>query len=255
MVDPVEADKALGVIKEIFGESLRALYLHGSAVSSGLRPYSDVDLLAVIERPISPEERRSLCDALMKVSGKYPFDPAGRRPLEVLVFLSEDLQMPMVYPVRCEFVYGEWLRQQYEAGESAEPVHDSDLTLVLAQALQHGKPLFGPRAIDCLPAVAGSDIRRAIVESLPALLATLQGDERNVLLTLARMWLTLVTGEFASKDVAANWAASRLPDGPAGILLEARAAYLNGHEVDWRDSQQVIEMAVMVLSERILAGA
>ena len=42
-------------------------------------------------------------------------------------------------------------------------------------------------------------------------MADLEGDVRNVLLTLARVWFTLETGTIASKDVAADWAITRLP--------------------------------------------
>ncbi|GEM_PF-6550602 len=38
-----------------------------------------------------------------------------------------------------------------------------------------------------------------------------QGDERNVVLALARIWFSAATGTIAPKDVAANWALERLP--------------------------------------------
>ncbi len=37
------------------------------------------------------------------------------------------------------------------------------------------------------------------------------GDERNVVLTLSRIWYSAVTGKIAPKDVAADWAMERLP--------------------------------------------
>ncbi|WP_285540624.1 aminoglycoside adenylyltransferase domain-containing protein [Brucella sp. NBRC 12950] len=68
-------------------------------------------------------------------------------------------------------------------------------------------------------------ICRAIGERLPELIASVDEDERNVLLTLARLWRTLVMGDFASKDDAADWFVSKLSKCSAVILYLARNAY------------------------------
>ncbi|EAO8221481.1 DUF4111 domain-containing protein [Salmonella enterica] len=253
MIVPAEANKALSIVQKRLAKSLVAVYLHGSAVAGELRPRSDVDLLVVIDQPMTPEVRRCLASELMEVSGRYPFDPDGRRPLEVIVFLRPDIAEPP-YPARCEFIYGEWLRHEYEAGESSEPVCDPELTLVLAQSRQEAKPLVGPDANELLPFISESDIRRAIGDVLPTLTGTLQGDERNVLLTLARMWRTVLTGEFVSKDVAADWAATRLPIEQADVLVDAREAYLSGCESDWRNRQQELQHTVKSLHDHVLAN-
>ncbi|HFI0339065.1 TPA: DUF4111 domain-containing protein, partial [Streptococcus suis] len=77
-------------------------------------------------------------------------------------------------------------------------------------------------------------IRKAIKESLPGLIASINGDERNVILTLARMWLTASTGEIRSKDLAAEWAIPQLPYEHAILLDKARKAYLGGYIDKWK---------------------
>ncbi len=52
------------------------------------------------------------------------------------------------------------------------------------------------------------------------------GDERNVVLTLSRIWYSAITGKIAPKDVAADWAIKRLPAQYQPVLLEAKQAYL-----------------------------
>ncbi len=250
---PSEAYNALQCVQKRLAQSLAAVYLHGSAVAGGLRPHSDVDLLVVIDQPMTSAQRACLAADLMTISGRYPSDPDGRRPLELMVFARADLTAAR-YPARCEFIYGEWLRHDYEAGHIPEPVCDPDLTLVLAQSRQQALPLIGPNASRLLPAIGRSDIHRAIDDALPALIAALPGDERNVLLTLARMWRTLVTGEFVAKDVAAAWAAARLPAEQASVLAEARAAYLSVREENWRDRQPALELTVGSLHECVLAA-
>lgn len=253
MIVPREANKALSIIQKRLAKSLVAVYLHGSAAADELRARSDVDLLVIIDRPMTSEARSSLTAELMEISGRYPLDPDGRHPLEVIVFLCSDLAEPL-YPARSEFIYGEWLRHEYEAGASPKPVYDPELTLVLAQSRQEAKPLVGPKASELLPIIPKSDIRRAIKDVLPALIGTLSTDERNVLLTLARMWRTSVTGEFVSKAVAADWAATRLPAEQAGVLADARKAYLSGRENDWRHRQQELRHTVQSLHDHVLAN-
>jgi streptomycin 3"-adenylyltransferase len=71
---------------------------------------------------------------------------------------------------------------------------------------------------------------------VPDLLADLEPDTRNVLLTLARVWLTLETGRIAPKDEAADWALARLPPGRGAALRQARAAYVGAATDAWGDA-------------------
>lgn len=86
--------------------------------------------------------------------------------------------------------------------------------------------LHGPKAHRLLDPVPGEHIERAIGESLPQLIEGLEGDERNVLLTLARMWMTAATGDIVPKDTAATWAIGQLPESLGATLDLARQAYL-----------------------------
>ena len=245
-----EVDNAVRAIRHRLTDSLLAVYLHGSAVSGGLRPHSDIDLLAVISRAMDAGARKELATDLLKVSGRYPSDPHGRRPLELIVFTQNDL-CPFPYPARCDFMYGEWLRSAYEAGDIPGPVSDSELTLVLAQAREVAKPLTGPDANELLPVVPHPDIRRAIADAARAFLEAESGDERNVLLTLARMWWTLDKGGFVAKDLAAEWAAERLPEEYASVLLEARGAYLGLIPDDLRRRPQQVAQTIQELYRRV----
>lgn len=242
----------LPMVHHCFGSALSGVYLHGSAVAGGLRPASDVDLLLVVNQPTTHAVRASLVSKLMEVSGRHPAKSDGPRPLELIAFLRTDLAAS-VYPARADFVYGEWLRAEFEAGAVPEPVSDPEFTLLLAQARREARPLHGPDATELLPVIPDADIRRAIGDALPALLETLDGDERNVLLTLARMWRTLSTGAFVPKDVAAEWAAPRLPGEAAALLARAKAAYLGMEDDDWRGRRHEVRRAAHDLSARVKA--
>lgn len=224
MLVPREADQALRAAERLL-PGIVAAYLHGSAVAGGLRPQSDVDLLLVLDRPLTDQQRLALAAGMMVISGR-PGSGAAR-PLELIAFLRGDLEA-LAYPARSEFAYGEWLRDSCEAGAVPRPSTDPEFTLLLAQARIDATALKGPPPAELLPRVGVEDIRRASRDLLPLLMQRLKGDERNVLLTLARMWRTSVTKEFVPKDVAALWAMPRLSPHAAAVLEQARRAYLDG---------------------------
>lgn len=247
---PEEAAKALTVLQECLGPSLQAVYLHGSAVNGGLRPNSDIDLLAVSDQPLAPETGALLVDRLMQISGRHPARPGMPRCLEVMIFLRQDLAEPG-YPARCAFIYGEWLRDEFEAGTVPQPHTDPEYTLVLAQAAQEAISLVGPVREHLLPPMPHEDVRRAIADALPALVGNLSGDERNVLLTLARMWYTLETGKFAPKDAAAEWALPRVSPETASVLALAQTAYRGAALDDWRNRPTLAPQAADELAQHV----
>lgn len=249
---PDEALAALDVLQRCFGDALLAVYLHGSAVAGGLRPSSDIDVMAVVAGPTTPELRQGLVGDVMRVSGRYPRQSGQPRPLELVVFQRGDLQ-PVPYPARCEFLYGEWLHAECDAGMVPAPANNPDFTLLLAQARWQAQLLFGPPAANLLPVIADADIRRAIGHALPTLRDNLQGDERNVLLTLARMWCTLATREFVPKDFAADWAIPRLPAESRAPLGLSRDAYIGTTVDDWSGREPEAQRLADELSRQITA--
>ena len=247
---PPEATNALHLLRRHLGSSLIAVYLHGSAVAAGLRKASDVDLLVIVSEALSATVRARLSADLMEVSGRYPFDVLGRRPLEVIIFRSADLEQ-MPYPVRAEFVYGEWLREALEQGAVPQAEATPELTLLLAQARGSAIPLVGPSIVEMAPDTPSHVIREAIEDLLPELVESVEGDERNVLLTLSRMWVTLRTGQFVSKDAAADWARPQLSDQAAATLALARDAYLGDRNDDLHRRRVEVSETIKEIRERI----
>jgi aminoglycoside 9-adenylyltransferase len=125
-----------------------------------------------------------------------------------------------------ELVYGEWLREKFQRKPIPRPEPDPDLAIILTKVRENSVPMFGPSARELLDPVPVEDLRLAIAESLPNPIGELKGDERNVLLTLARMWMTVSTDEIAPKDVAADWVLERLPQEHFALLDLARRADL-----------------------------
>ncbi|MGW6460803.1 aminoglycoside adenylyltransferase family protein [Streptomyces sp. NPDC055078] len=228
-----QTESVVRLVRGTFGPDVVGAYAHGSAVLGGLRPYSDIDVLVVSRRRTTAPERRALVDALLEISG----GGAARgepRPVELTVVVRSEIR-PWRYPPVCEFQYGEWLRDDYERGWTPSPEPSPDLAPLITMVLLGNTALLGPPPAQVLDPVPHDDLRRAIAAGVPELLADLEEDTRNVVLTLARVWATLATGTILSKDAAAAWALDRLPAAHRPVLARARAVYLGNEAERWDD--------------------
>src|SRR3954454_3062822 len=227
--DEEQLERVVGIVQDALGEALVAAYLFGSGMSGGLRPNSDLDVLAVVGRTTTHEERRRLGHALLPLSGRD-----SRRHVEATTVVASEPR-PWRHRARMDFQYGDWLRAELVRGELGPPSTVApDLTTLLAMVQRGGRTLLGPPPGAVFDPVPADDLRSA-VSDVGGLLQDLDGDTTNVLLTLARAWRTLETGEIRSKDAAAEWALARLPAQHRGVLEHARAVYLGEAQERWHD--------------------
>jgi predicted nucleotidyltransferase len=224
-------------------------YLFGSSAVGGLRPQSDIDVLVVIGRSLSRLERRRLVDLLLKLSGRGATASPGR-PLELTALVLDDV-VPWTYPPICDFLFGEWMRDDVLNGRAPERHVNTDIAVLITTTRQHAICLLGPRPADLLEPVPLQDLHTCIRDSLAPLMSDLVGDERNVLLTLARMLVTLETGRVLPKNEAADLIAPSVPERQRSVLSLAARAY-EGRAVDrWSDLRDEVQLTAYHLAERV----
>ncbi|MGL6316967.1 aminoglycoside adenylyltransferase family protein [Vibrio sp. WXL103] len=233
---PQEAKQAKGTLLELFSNSVVGIYLFGSAVMGGLKPNSDVDLLVVLDREPTVKEKEKLASILLDISGSIG-NSKFVRPLEVSIVTRTSVD-PVIYPPRLEFIYGEWLRESFEKGHIDKPCNEADLAIVLKKVLDSSLTLSGLDAYEVIKPIPMNYIYKAVKDSLPGLVENFQGDERNVLLTLARMWFTLVNDKIVSKDAAAQWVEGMLEPDQSAMMRYARLGYLGEVSDIWEDKQE-----------------
>jgi predicted nucleotidyltransferase len=228
-----QTERVLRLVREILGGDALGAYEHGSAVMGGVQPTSDIDILVITGRLATLAEKRRLVDGLMAISA--PFPTAGpERCVEVTVVAQAQVR-PWRYPPSFDLQYGEWLRERFERrdSQSLQAVVNADLTTLLTIVLLGNRPLFGPPPGRLLDAVLMEDCVKAMVEDIDVLMDKFEEDTRNILLTLARIWQTVVTGVIDRKDRAATWAQERLPPEYQPLMEQARAMYLGRQPDDW----------------------
>ena len=247
----------IAIVHDVLGNAALAAYLYGSAVTGGLRPDSDLDVLVVSDRSLTGRERAAFIERLMPISGRHAVGGPARS-IELTV-LARPALIPWRYPPSIDFQYGDWLRDKFDRGELPEWPHpDPDVAVIVETARRAAVPLLGAPVAAILEPVLRADLIRAMVDSVPVILPGIEErtDTRNGLLTLARIWTTLASGEIRSKDEAASWALERLPEEHRPVLAHARAVYLGEEPEDWRafDSRLRPHVDYVVARIRMLAA-
>ena len=64
-----QLEQVVQLTTDVIGDDLIGAYLHGSSVLIGLRPASDVDILAVTRRSLDDGQRRAPVAGLLPISG------------------------------------------------------------------------------------------------------------------------------------------------------------------------------------------
>jgi hypothetical protein len=209
-------------------------------------------------RSLDASEKRRIGDALLSIS-TWPLrldgERAGQRPLEVTIVAVPEV-VPWRYPPRMELQFGEWLRRTFEAGDlDSAPAPSPDLAVLIESVRREARVLVGPPPRALLRAVPPADLAAAMLDGVDGLLAELETDTTNVLLTLARMWFTIETGELAPKDLAAEWGIARLAKDDRAILEHARAIYLGTEPAGWRESAARIGQVANRLAGQVRRAA
>lgn len=230
-------DAVLTVLTRRDPGGVAGVYLYGSAAAGGLRRDSDIDLLVLTHRSLTDAERAALVAVLLRVSGwrghaiAFP-EAADRRPLELTV-LTLDQVRPAPSAPRVDFQFGEWLRADLVRGVLPRPAADPDAVVLLATASAAHRVLRGPALTDLVTPVSPQALHRALVAVVPGIIENMAGDERNALLTLTRVLVTVESGRIVSKDEAAAIVARTLPVRDRALLKAARTAYLTGDDPVW----------------------
>jgi streptomycin 6-kinase/predicted nucleotidyltransferase len=233
--DQEQLDRVVALLSEVLGPVTVGAYLFGSAAQGGLRPRSDLDVLAVSNRRTTREEKERIANRLLAISGRST--PQGTwRNVELTIVVESEIK-PWRYPPRRDFQYGQRFRAAFESGNLSPwpTATDPELAALITMVLLANSPVVGPPPAAIFDPVPHHDLIRAIVGDIEAWLDDLDTDTRNVILALARIWSTVATGVIRSKDAAAGWALERLPEEHRAVLARARAIYLGDEEERWND--------------------
>lgn len=235
------------------------LYRYGSGIRGEPGPHSDVDLLVLTRRSLSTGERTALVEVLLSSSGwtghaeRFP-EAVDRQPIDLTSLVISEVQPLTASPHR-DFQFGEWLRQDLLAGTVPAAEYDPDVVMILATALSAHRVECGPALESLIAPVPHPLLTHAQLALVPELIQELPGDERNVLLTLARILCTVETREIVTKDVAAERIAQRLHGAQRKLMELARRDYLGEVGGRWSEASAQAEDLAHTLAGLIREAA
>jgi streptomycin 3"-adenylyltransferase len=252
--DKEQIAKACNTIAQYLGDSLLAIHLFGSAIEAeGLKPYSDIDLFVTVDTPVTKRKRKQLMCALLSNSASPKSDPF-LRALEVTVVNYHDLN-PWTYPPKREMQFGEWLRDDILSGVFEAGAKDIDLAIIIKKIRLSSIPIVGQKASKLFEPISDRDFTNALQRTLLIWNSELDwlGDERNIILTIARIWYSISTGLINSKDEAAIWLIDRIPTKYHLLVIKARHDYLIGDDAyfcpDYKETGDFIYYAKHAINQ------
>lgn len=260
-----QAHLATQYVHDYLKDALAGVYVHGSLCLGAFYPErSDLDMLVIINRPLTAEERFQLMAAFLG----FHRTPA---PIEISIVLEEDLKA-WKHPAPYQFHFSDCWRKRYAEmlywddasfwnyeGERT----DIDLACHATLTRQFGVTLFGPSADEMFPAVPEADFWSSIRSGAEGLMrettdeGMLCAEELEALgvVTLLRIWSYQEHGVFFSKKEAAEWAMTKLPQKLLHIPRQALEVYLGIRTSFLCQTQEWNELRTLLLASCPLSAS
>ena len=225
-----QLDELVEDVRDVVGEDVVGVYLHGSLALGCFNPaLSDIDLLVVTRRALTPEQRQALGPVLSR---------SGR--IEISFLTARSLR-PWRHPAPFD------LHFSWNQGRLVGPGEDYDLAAHVRVTRHAGVALLGPPPAEVFPEVPWEDYEDSLRRDLAW--SRNNATELYGVLSPARIWATLTTKEIHSKESGAAWALERSPADFRPLLERALEMYLTGDEQHAFEREEVLRFADFVTAQ------
>lgn len=249
VVISMDTEKLLIEIVDIYKKSLEdnlvGLYLHGSLSMGCFTPKADIDLIAVVKRPMLPEEKRDLIDKLSCL-GQLP-----EKGLEMSVVLQEHVAGKVLHPMPFELHYSYIHKKKYETDQDyiIEGTTDRDLAAHLTVVKHRGVRLYGKPIDEVVGDIPKEYFIDAVIYDIGEAEKTIIEDPVNVSLNLCRTLYYLLKGVVASKQEGGYWCTGHAKAEFKELISEAVRVYVGIQEKMDRTPEELRAFASYMLGE------
>ena len=231
MLEPVNKllKSIVAKFDDFLEDNLVGIYLHGSLTMGCFNPdSSDIDIIAVVEKSLSPKTKKSLVKILLDLLDNNP------QKLELSIVLLDTLK-EFEYPTPIEFHFSEELKSKYINGtiDLIAGKKDYDLAAHITIARKHGAILKGKPIKDVFPVVPrkyyldsiAKDSKWSYNNIIYGPNSGICGIPPYAVLNFCRVLAFIRSKLIASKKVGARWAFENLPKKYHPIIKEALNEY------------------------------
>jgi predicted nucleotidyltransferase len=239
----------LGELRRILKGNLVGVYLHGSLAMGCFQPAaSDIDLLAVVRRPLPRRTKRSLVQLLLFLSG-------SPHPIEIHFLRPENIN-PWRHPAPFELHFSEAWRKRFRRDLAAgswkhlgpKRRTDPDLAAHITVTSARGIRLAGKPIASVFPAVPRGDYLTSIVADLRWAERRLAENPAYAVLNACRVWAYVQNGRICSKTEGASWALRALPEKHHPVIKAAlgncRGRAAGRHDLPAAEARRLVNFAL-----------
>ncbi|TVR53831.1 MAG: GNAT family N-acetyltransferase [Spirochaetaceae bacterium] len=207
-----QIETLLSGFERILAGTLAGVYVHGSLAFGCFNPASsDIDLLVVTERRITPSEKRALVEELLGVS-------LSPHPVEISFLAASDIA-PWRHPAPYDLHFSEDWRERYRkalsdgswAGWSSPAGTDDDLAAHIVVTRETGLTLHGRPPVLVLPEVPYEDVAASIRSDLAWAIDRAAENPVYLVLNACRASAFFTERKILSKRDGARWALGSMP--------------------------------------------
>ncbi|MBQ8973064.1 MAG: DUF4111 domain-containing protein [Clostridia bacterium] len=214
----------------ILGDLLVGIYLHGSAVMGCFHPEkSDIDLIVVINHPMSDICKRAYMDMVVALNAAAP-----KKGIEMSVVLKEVCN-PFVYPTPYELHFSithlAWYRTNPEEYIQKMKGVDRDLAAHFTVILHRGRRLYGAPIHEIFGDVPKQYYFDSIWNDISDAPNEITENTMYVALNLPRVLAFQKEGSVLSKKEGGEWGIKTLPERYHALLMDALREYTQGADV------------------------
>lgn len=223
-------DKIALAAKNILGETLTGVYLHGSLAMGCFNPAkSDIDLILVIKGEMTDWQKRQFMESVAELNAQAP-----AKGLELSV-VKEEVCRDFVYPTPFELHFSpahlQWWQEDPEGYIQRMKGTDPDLAAHFTIIRKYGIVLAGAAVEEVFGPVPGEaylDSIRLDVENAPE---EVQDNPVYVLLNLCRVAAWVEESQILSKQQGGEWGLAHLPVKYQPLISNALSAYRSEGEM------------------------
>lgn len=216
--------------RETLGQNAVGVYLHGSAVMGCFNPEkSDLDLLIVVDREPSDEEKRAFLDGVLALNTQAP-----AKGLELSVLKREHCN-PFVHPAPFDFHFSnahlKWATEDPQGYIRTMKGMDPDLAAHVTILNHRGRCIWGLPVGDVFGNVRREDYIDAIWYDVENAVEDVKKDPMYITLNLCRVLAFLRDGLILSKKAGGQWGLGADPQ-YAHLLESALRCYGTGQKME-----------------------
>jgi streptomycin 3"-adenylyltransferase len=217
-------DEFTAMSKEIIGDKLTGIYLHGSMAMNCFNPEkSDIDLLIVIESDITDMQKMKFMKQVVKLNEQAP-----GKGLEISIVKREYCK-PFVYPTPFELHFSpmhlQWFRTNPANYVENMKGKDKDLAAHFTIINRYGIVLGGEQIENVFGEVPKKDYMDSIWFDVKGARKDIADEPMYMTLNLCRVLAFLKEDLCLSKQQGAEWGIAHIPEKYYPLILQALDCY------------------------------